>query len=93
MNDLRVLHRTRTQSTHGLIFGASFWIAVATGSIHMKTSKEQKKDANYLRELFSSYIRHARTNGTIRLLCKTRLIFPRINGPILFLRLVVLRCS
>ena len=42
MNDLRVLHRTRTQSTHGLIFGASFWIAVATGSIHMKTSEEQK---------------------------------------------------
>ena len=44
MNDLRVLHRTRTQSTHGLIFGASFWIAVATDSIHMKTSEEMRRE-------------------------------------------------
>ena len=27
-------------------------------------------------------IRHARINGTVRVLFKTRLIFPRINGPI-----------
>ena len=27
-------------------------------------------------------MRPARINGTVRVLCKTRLIFPRINGPI-----------
>ena len=27
--------------------------------------------------------RHARINGTVRVLFKTRLIFPRINGPII----------
>ena len=26
-------------------------------------------------------MRHARINGTVRVLFKTRLIFPRINGP------------
>ena len=26
-------------------------------------------------------LRHARINGTVRVLFKTRLIFPRINGP------------
>ena len=34
--------KTRTHSTHALIFGALRWIAVATGNIHMKTSQEQK---------------------------------------------------
>ena len=48
--NLRVLHKTRTHSTHALIFGAPRWIAVATGDIHMKTSQEQ----NHLYELFSS---------------------------------------
>ena len=45
MNDLCVLHKTRTHSTHALIFGLLFWIvwiAVATGNIHMKKSQEQK---------------------------------------------------
>ena len=41
INNLRVLHKTRTHSTHALIFGALRWIAVATGNIHMKTSQEQ----------------------------------------------------
>ena len=39
---LRVLHKTRTHSTHALIFGAPRWIAVVMGNIHMKTSQEQK---------------------------------------------------
>ena len=42
MNDLRVLHKTRTYSTHALTIGAPRWIAVATGNIHMKTNQEQK---------------------------------------------------
>ena len=42
INDLRVLHKTRTHSTHALILGGKIWIAVATGNIHMKTSQEQK---------------------------------------------------
>ena len=48
----------------------------------MKTRQEQKWDANHLYELFLSEIRHARINGTVSVLFKTRLIFPRINGPI-----------
>ena len=39
--DLGVLNKTRTHSTHALIFGAPRWIAVATGNIHMKTTQEQ----------------------------------------------------
>ena len=42
INDLRVFHKTRTHSTHTLIFGTPRWIAVATGNIYMKTSQEQK---------------------------------------------------
>ena len=42
INDLRVLYKTRSHSTHELIFGAPPWIAVATSNIHMKTSQEQK---------------------------------------------------
>ena len=73
-------------STHALIFGAPRWIAFATGNIHMKTSQEQKQDANHLYELFSSYIRHARINGTVSVLFKTRVMFLRIIGPIVALR-------
>ena len=29
-------------STHALIFGAPWWIAIAIGNIYMKTSQEQK---------------------------------------------------
>ena len=86
INDLRVLHKTRTQSTRASIFGAPRWIAVATGNIHMKTSQEQKKRCEpFIRAVFVldktwSYKWYS-----------SRLIFPRINGPIvLFAALLAL---
>ena len=48
---------------------------------HQNESRTEIRLEPYLYELFSSKIRPARTSGTVRVLCKTRLIFPRINGP------------
>ena len=48
------LRKTQTHSTHALVFGTPPWIAVATGNTHVKTSQEQRYDANHLYELLSS---------------------------------------
>ena len=75
------LHKTRTHSTHALIFGAPPWIAVVTGNIHMKTSQEQK----IRREPFIRAVLVLDKTRSYKwyccVLCKTQLVFLRINGP------------
>ena len=72
-----------------MTFASSSWRATLDCRYYgQKTSQEQKYDANHLYKLFSSYIRLARINGTVGVLFKTetRLIFPRLNGPIDYLK-------
>ena len=39
---------------------------------------------NHLYQLFASYVRRNRINGSFLVLCKPRLIFSRINGPSMY---------
>ena len=52
---------------------------------------------NHLYEQFASNISRTRINGSFRVLCKPRLIFSRINGPIvgmlLFFQLICMTCG
>ena len=63
--------------THALIFGAPRWISVATGNIYIKTSQEQK----FIRAVLVLDIKTCSYKSYSSRLIKTRLIFPRINGP------------
>ena len=48
---------------------------------HENESRAEISRREHSYEPFSSSIRHARINSTVRVLFKTPLIFPRINGP------------
>ena len=48
--------KTRTQSTHALIFGAQRWIAVATSNIHTKTNKNGKKTRTIYTSLYELFL-------------------------------------
>ena len=85
INDLRVLYKTRTHSTHALIFGAPRWIAVATGNIlHENESRTEIRREPFIRAVLVLDKTCSYKWYSSRL--QTRLIFPRINGPIMTLR-------
>ena len=83
------LHKTRTHSTHALIFGAPPWIAVVTGNIHMKTSQEQK----IRREPFIRAVLVLDKTRSYKwyccVLCKTQLVFLCINGPNVYIYIYI----
>ena len=88
INNLRVLHKTRTHSTHALIFGAPRWIAVVTGNIHMKTSQEQKISCEPFIRAVLVLDKTCSYKWYRCVLCKTQLIFLRINGPYVYIYIV-----
>ena len=53
-------------------------------------SEQRFPEYSKCRALNCFKIKHARINGTVRILCKTRVIFPRINGPIMALNINVI---
>ena len=48
---------------------------------HVNEAVSKIRREPFIREV-RAYVRRERINGTVRVLCKARLIFSRINGPI-----------